>query len=306
MKELGYNYLKSCLNGERNAIMKNTDINIRDPFVLLYEGKYYMYGTRGETCWGEADGFDCYVSEDLENWSDAIEVFHTPEGFWADRNYWAPEVYFYEGAFYMFASFKKEGMSRGTQILKADSPLGPFRVHSERPITPDGWECLDGTLYVSKEGVPYMVFSHEWVDVSDGEIWSVELDKELTKPVAEPELLFHASEAPWIKQTSRGAYVTDGPFMFRTKTGKLLMLWSSFGSEGYTEAIAVSDNDEIDGNWIQQEELLFKKDGGHGMLFRTKDGQLMLALHSPNKRLLERPKFYEISEKGDELFREEN
>ena len=84
------------------------------------------------------------------------------------------------------------------------------------------------------------------------------------------------------------------------------MLWSSFGSEGYTEAIAISDNDEIDGNWIQQEELLFKKDGGHGMLFRTKTGQLMLALHSPNKKLLERPKFYEISEKGDELFREEN
>lgn len=26
--------------------MKNSDINIRDPFVLAEDGKYYMYGTR--------------------------------------------------------------------------------------------------------------------------------------------------------------------------------------------------------------------------------------------------------------------
>ena len=32
--------------------MKLADINIRDPFVLLHEGKYYLYGTRGATCWG--------------------------------------------------------------------------------------------------------------------------------------------------------------------------------------------------------------------------------------------------------------
>ena len=46
--------------------MKREEINIRDPFVLVYDGKYYLYGTRGATCWGEADGFDCYVGTDLE------------------------------------------------------------------------------------------------------------------------------------------------------------------------------------------------------------------------------------------------
>lgn len=30
--------------------MKRTEINIRDPFVLVHEGKYYLYGTRGATC----------------------------------------------------------------------------------------------------------------------------------------------------------------------------------------------------------------------------------------------------------------
>ena len=45
--------------------MKRGDINIRDPYVLVHDGKYYLYGTRSESCWGEMDGFDCYVGEDL-------------------------------------------------------------------------------------------------------------------------------------------------------------------------------------------------------------------------------------------------
>lgn len=31
--------------------MKREDINIRDPYVLVDDGKYYLYGTRSKTCW---------------------------------------------------------------------------------------------------------------------------------------------------------------------------------------------------------------------------------------------------------------
>lgn len=48
--------------------MKLNDINIRDPYIIKAEGKYYMYGTRSATTWSYGDGFDCYISEDLENW----------------------------------------------------------------------------------------------------------------------------------------------------------------------------------------------------------------------------------------------
>ena len=30
----------------RKTILKCKDINIRDPFILFEDGKYYMYGTR--------------------------------------------------------------------------------------------------------------------------------------------------------------------------------------------------------------------------------------------------------------------
>ncbi len=286
--------------------MKRTDINIRDPFVLVHEGAYYLYGTRGETCWGPADGFDVYVSRDLENWDGPFVCFHNDGSFWADRNYWAPEVYFYQGAFYMFASFKHPDVHRGTAILRAESPMGPFVPHSDGCVTPKEWECLDGTLYISKAGKPYMVFCHEWVQAGDGEVNAISLTDDLRAAAGEPRLLFHASDASWcqVKHHSSGVSgcVTDGPFLWRTADGTLLCLWASFSEGGYTEAVAVSDNGEIDGHFTQVEPL-FMDDGGHGMVFRGLDGQLYLTLHSPNAHLEERPFFHPITEREGRLYR---
>ncbi len=63
--------------------MKRQDINIRDPFVLVHDNKYYLYGTRSATTWSDAEGFDCYISEDLENWQGPIEIFKRSEDFFA-------------------------------------------------------------------------------------------------------------------------------------------------------------------------------------------------------------------------------
>ena len=278
-------------------MLKTNEINIRDPFVLLRDGVYYLYGTRGGTCWGPADGFDAYTGTDLENWEGPFTVFENDGSFWADRNYWAPEVHVWQGAYYMFASFKNEARRRGTAILKASSPLGPFTPWSDGPVTPADWECLDGTFYADKTGKPYMVFCHEWVQVGDGEILAMPLKNDLSAPDGAPALLFKASQSAWARQvhhsSGRDGYVTDGPFMWRDKAGRLLCLWSSLSESGYTQGLAVSDNGEIDGNFTQLDPL-FTGDGGHGMLFRTVSGKTMLTLHSPNSHLNERPCFLEL------------
>lgn len=284
--------------------MKRTEIHIRDPFVLVHDGRYYLYGTRGATCWGKADGFDVFVSCDLENWEGPYECFHNDGSFWADQNYWAPEVHVWKGAFYLFASFKAEGVCRGTAILRSESPLGPFVPHSEGCITPSDWECLDGTFYVSREGKPYMVFCHEWLQIGNGEILAVKLTDDLKAPAGEPRILFHAADAHWCREISNSegvkGYVTDGPYLWRTADGTLLCLWASFSEGGYTEGLAVSDNGEIDGAFTQIEPL-FDRDGGHGMVFRDLNGQLHLTLHSPNRTPEERPFFYPIKEEQGRL-----
>lgn len=287
--------------------MNITDINIRDPFVLVFQDKYYLYGTRAATCWGAATGFDCYVSNDLKEWDGPYEVFHKPDNFWADKNCWAPEVHEYQGYFYMFATFKDSKKHGGTAILRSDSPLGPFEEHSECQVTPLDWECIDGTFFLSADNIPYIVFVHEWTQISDGSICAMELSKDLKKSVSEPFLLFHASEAtPWVKPISNRHksglhYVTDGPFLYRTENGRLIMIWSSFGEEGYAEAISYSDNGELTGTWRHDSKLLFTRDGGHGMIFKDLNGKTFLTLHVPNETLMERPVFYEIEERNGSI-----
>lgn len=68
------------------------------------------------------------------------------------------------------------------------------------------------------------------------------------------------------------------------------MLWSNMArTGGYAVGMAVSDNGKIDGNWLHFPNAVYKEnrkqaDGGHPMLFTTLDGQLMMAIHSPNAR----------------------
>lgn len=279
------------------------DIRIRDPFILPVEKEnlYYLYGTTDKHCRdGLATGFDCYTSKDLRNWTGPHPVFRPGEDFWSDRNFWAPEVHLYGGKYYMFASFKAERVPRGTQILVADSPQGPFKVHSPKPVTPPDWESLDGTLFVDDEGFSWMVFCHEWVQVGDGEICAVQLSSDLKEPIGEPILLFSASEAPWVYDPQSAAekdrLITDGPFLHTTRDGSLVMLWSSFSRGKYMTGIAMSLTGQIDGPWVQQSKPVFSKDGGHAMLFRTFSGQLIMCLHSPNKGPFERVKLLTVSD----------
>lgn len=279
--------------------MTFNDIHIRDPFVLPFDGKYYLYGTRGSTAWTTAQGLDVYVSDDLKNWSEAHECFTVPEGFWADKEIWAPEVHFYNGSFYMFVTFRSEARDRATQILKSDSPMGPFLPFTDDAITPVGWRCLDGTFYVDKNGDPYIIFCHEWVQVKDGKICAMKLTKDLSAPAGDPFVLFTASQPEWADKT-RETFITDGPFMYRTECGRLLMIWSTFTPSGYVQAVAYSDSGEIDGNWLH-EKPLFEKNGGHGMIFDAYNGKKYLILHSPNEHPHERPALFEIAEENGKL-----
>ena len=156
------------------------DIQIRDPFVLTVpeEGCYYLYGTTDEDPWsGRAQGFRAYKSRDLENWEGPYTVFTPPPDFWADRNFWAPEVHRYRGAYYMPASFKSAEHRRAVHILWSRNPLGPFLPLSPEPVTPEGWECLDGTLYWDETDSPWLIFSHEWtlslIHILSNPVWDM-------------------------------------------------------------------------------------------------------------------------------------
>ena len=287
-----------------NFPKKLSEINIRDPFVLLDGDYYYMYGTRGKACsGGKQPGFEVYISADLENWTDSIEVFGKTEDFWADMNYWAPEVHKYNGKYYMFASFKSEKRHRGTQILVSSSPCGRFLPLCDFPVTPPEWECLDGTLYTDRQGVPYMVFCHEWTQVTDGEMCILRLSDDLKKPVGQPKVLFKASEPEWASSKKHGGFITDGPFLHKCADGRLIMIWSGFDKNGYVEAVAYSKDGTVNGEWAHCEKTMSAVNGGHGMIFKSFDGKLNFVMHYPNEPYgAERAQITEIKEIPEEPY----
>lgn len=284
------------------------DIQLRDPFVLPVprERAYYLYGSTDKDIWrGPGTGFDCYRSEDLVTWQGPAAAFRPPAGFWAETNFWAPEVHAYRGRYYMLATFAAEGVRRGTQVLVSDGPAGPFAPHSDGPVTPTDWECLDGTLYVDRDERPWMVFCHEWVQVGDGTVCAMRLTDDLSAATGEPVELFAASAAPWaepITSPRHGTgYVTDGPFLHRTRGGDLLLAWSSWKDGRYALGLARSGSGEVQGPWRHDPDPLYADDGGHGMVFRTFDDELLLTLHSPNRTPDERAVLIPVVESGDTL-----
>lgn len=291
---------------EEKHLIKTEEIGIRDPFIVpvAEEKAYYMYGST-HTMPDDGGGpcFETYVSKDLKEWEGPTKVFGASPGFWGTQTFWAPEVHRYKGKYYLFATFSAPNVHRACQILVSKNPRGPFVPLTDRPVTPFGWQCLDATLFVDADRKPWIVFCHEWEQVHDGEICAMRLTDDLKYSAGPSIMLFRASEAPWVNAISEANYVTDGCFLHRTEDGKLLMLWSSFGKGGYLEGIARSESEKITGPWKHDPTPIYSQDGGHGMVFRTFEGKLMLVLHSPNGGS-PRPKLIPVREQDGGLVTE--
>ncbi|MCQ2428590.1 MAG: glycoside hydrolase family 43 protein [Clostridia bacterium] len=262
--------------GMKDAVVTTSIQGLRDPFILRTDdGTYYAYGT----------GWRYYKSNKLDGiWRGPYSCVNAPAD--AIDNHWAPEVHFYNGAYYMITTYKSAKTGhRGCTVMKSLSPEGPFVEISDGHITPKDWDSIDGTLYIDGDGTPWMIFVHEWTSTSDGigRMAAARLSSDLSSFVSEPHELFTARDPGWAKNN-----VTDGCFMYRAADGKLWMLWSNWDSEGYCVGLAYSEDGTVTGKWKQEARRLYTKslgfdfDGGHGMLFSDADGSLKLALHSPN------------------------
>ncbi len=283
-----------------------------------------LFGTTDTNLWGgPATGFDCFTSNDLMTWDGPIPAFRPPARFWADTQFWAPEVLPYNGNFLMLATFASSDPKagpRGIQVLISNEPTGPFVPWSDGPVTPRDVPCLDGTVFIDDNATPWLVYSRgaEGVargapGIADGEMYACQLSKDFKSPVAAPVLLFTASSAPWSKplwfpegvlppehlNLAKDPLFTDGPFLVRSEHGSLLMLWSSFGEEGYAMGIARSASGLITGPWMQQDEPLWARNGGHGMIFTDSQGVSRLVFHWPNDTPKERVKLVRVEVTDD-------
>ena len=168
---------------------------------------------------------------------------------------------------------------------------------------------LDGTLWVDQDKKPYLVYCYEWLQNGNGTIEKIELKPDLSGTVRESKLLFRASDSPWSREKDKNGQdrpnkVTDGPYLFRTTTGRLGMIWTSWVHDVYTQGVAYSTSGTLDGPWVQEKDPITPPNYGHGMLFRTLNGKLLMAAHSHkdiNGQYRRIPHLFEVDVTGNKL-----
>lgn len=298
-------------------MLNRKDIRVRDPFILLDGDTYYLYCTASKTT------LSYYTSHDLENWEMGGIAFEIPENFWAYRDVWAAEVHAYRGKFYLFVSLLGHSGLRGTQIAVADHPSGPFLPLVDRPVTPLDQSCIDGTLFVH-QGIPYILYSRDWPDhyVEEkgafvGQICLARLRNDLHQILGQPLVLFDSDEVPisratpdhWLGSAHNVIcnsldpaqevlrYGSDAPFVQTLSDGRLLLTWSPYLNGNYVVLGAISETGDIHGPWAHLSQPIFDRNGGHAMFFRDKSGTLIMCLHAPESKMLERACLFQMGER---------
>ncbi|WP_158858943.1 glycoside hydrolase family 43 protein [Lunatibacter salilacus] len=290
-------------------------IRLSDPCILADEATsmYYMTGTGGLL----------WKSEDLIFWTGPFPVAETDPTSWMGENpmIWAAELHQYNGKYYYFATFTNRDVKidtvkgnvierRASHVLVSDKAEGPYLPMEDSIYLPAHMPTLDGTFWVDEDGKPYMVYCYEWLQNWDGTIEKIELKPDLSGPVGESKLLFKSSESPWSKERNEIGdtipnKVTDGPWLFKTQTGNLGMLWTSWVFGDYTQGVVYSESGTLDGPWIHEHDPITPPNHGHGMLFKTFDGQLLMAVHSHrvggNGQYIRNPKLFEVDDSGEKL-----
>ncbi|ESQ79714.1 glycoside hydrolase family 43 protein [Asticcacaulis sp. YBE204] len=289
------------------------DMPLHDPWIVADDATqtYYLYTSNRERMSGQKGiGIMAYRSRDLIHWTKPSVVFALPSGIWANAGAWAPEVHVWQGKYYLFVTLHNEQMPlpggtpekplyrRGTVLGVADTPAGPFTlVRDGEPVASKDLMTLDGTLYVDPKGDPWMVFAHEWIQTGVGTMEALPLNADLSAK-GPPKTLFKGSASPWAVPQQGAHIVTDGPELYRTSSGALMMLWSSWGKDGYIQTLACSRSGDLFGPW-EQLPMLLDKGSGHGMVFKTFEGQLMLVVHRPFKNA--RGYLYEVHDTGTSI-----
>lgn len=288
-------------------------IRLSDPCVLPDEATrtYYMTGTGGLL----------WKSKDLDTWDGPYIVANTDPNSWMGPRpqIWAAELHKYGDKFYYFATFTNDsiivnrykGMDiprRASHILVSDKPGGPYVPMADATYLPADIATLDGTFWVDKDGKPYMVYCGEWIQNWDGTMEKIELKPDLSGSVGKGKVIFKASDSPWSREVVEGKTgpnrVTDGPYLFRTGTGRLGMIWTSWIYDVYTQGVAYSESGTLDGPWTQEPDPITPPNYGHGMLFKDFNGRWLMSVHSHavvNGVYVRIPQLFEVDLSGDKL-----
>lgn len=254
--------------------------DVADPFVLKHRGEYYLYRT-------EVRGaLDVLTSRDLVHWRQGPVVWRPSSPAAANAHHiWAPEVYYENGRFFLYFSAGSRGRDdKRLWRAVAASPLGPFRLCPERPLTPP-WR-IDVSLFRDDDGSRYLYSCHRQQLASGAlgaRVEALRLEKDGEQVTGE-WLPMVVPEAPW-----EGIWV-EAPTILKDRSG-YYMLYSAPDAESPNYQVGYATAAHPLGPWKKRGILIPSLPGvpgpGHQDVVLAPDNLTPYLLYH-RKRLAER------------------
>ncbi|MCL2834283.1 MAG: glycoside hydrolase family 43 protein [Treponema sp.] len=277
----------------RNLTYKNpSTINgIGDPFVLrAQDGAYYCYPTGGG-----GNGFRAWKSTDFVEWKPLGIVYDSLQpGFWASSKFWAPEVVYWQGKYYMYYtgnSFADQSLRIGLAI--SEKPEGPFIEALKRPLFDFGYSCIDANVLIDDDGQKYLYYSRDCSEnivngIHESWIYGVRLADNMQELEGDPVLLTKP-EQEWEKRSGNEYRWNEGAHVIK-HDGKYYLIYSGnfYGGKFYSLGYAVSGSPlgpfvKYSENPILEvmPEWTHISGPGHNSVFKSPDGtELWVAYHT--------------------------
>lgn len=227
--------------------------NFPDPFVLRFKGRYYAFAT------GRADDgklFPLMVSTDLVRWE--------PQGGALDplrlegaEEYWAPEVAYAEGTFYLyFAVGRGKNPDHHLRVAAAPHPLGPWKDAGFN-LTPDEIFAIDAHPYRDpSDGQRYLFYARDELQppfagtgVVVDRLVAMDRLEGNPRPVVRPYAVWQVFELQRAVKQGLDWYTVEGPFVLR-RGGKYVCLYSGGRWENPNYGVAYAVADGPLGPWV--------------------------------------------------------
>lgn len=252
--------MKGCA-GEGFALRKavrgcfSNDLGIHgigDPFVLkTQDGSYYLY------CTSAPDGFYCWRSEDLVHWTDRKMCYTRSSGSWGVDSFWAPEVVYFGGSYYMYYTARNAAGSLRIGLAISDRPDGPFLDKRNEPFFDFGYAAIDANVLIDEDGSKYLYYSRDCSEntgedgIRRSEIYGIRLREDMLAADGEAVRLLTPEQA-WELESGNPLW-NEGPEMIK-HGGRYYLTYSGncFAGSAYSVGYAVAP--EPLGPFVKAEE----------------------------------------------------
>lgn len=199
-----------------------------DPFVLDHDRVYYAFGTGEGATAGRA--FEVLRSDDLVNWTSlggALELLASDA-----TDYWAPEVAFEGGEFFMYYSAGIGDKGHQVRVATSRAPEGPYR-DAGAVLTPQDPFTIDAHPFRDDDGQWYLYYARDFLEGERvGTALSVDRLTSMTSLAGDPRPVLRATADWQIFRYNRAMYgntydwyTLEGPFV-RKRGGLYYCLYS--------------------------------------------------------------------------------